>query len=232
MARSAAYWQVCAPSHGFGAMDNRNNTIFGWVLGASIVALGLTSLTGIYFRGHSPEEPGYVIAGGEGGGGAAEGPAFETLLASADLAAGEQVFSKCAACHTVNAGGANGIGPNLNGVVGRAIASHGGFSYSAALGEKGGNWDFAALNEWLASPRRFANGTTMSFAGLSNAEERANLIAYLNSQGSNLPLPAAPAAGEEAAEEAAEEAEDAAEGEEAAPAATAAGAPAAAAPAN
>ena len=69
-----------------------------------------------------------------------------------------------------------------------------GFAYSSDLSGHGGNWDFANLNEWLAAPKKFASGTKMSFAGLGNAEDRANLIVYLNNQGSNVPLPAAPAA--------------------------------------
>jgi cytochrome c len=206
-------------------MDLRNNTVAGWVLGAGIVALGLTSLTGLFFRSERPEEGGYAIEGVASSTESAEVP-VETLLASADLAAGEASFAKCATCHSINAGGANGIGPNLHGVVGTDIGSHAaGFSYSAALQGAEGNWTFANLNQWLTSPRRFANGTTMSFAGLSDPQERANLIAYLNSQGSNLPLPAAPAAPAEGAAPAAGEAAAAppAEGAEAAaPAAPAA----------
>ncbi|MEQ1687598.1 MAG: c-type cytochrome, partial [Sphingopyxis sp.] len=102
------------------------------------------------------------------------------------------VFQKCAACHTATAGGAAGIGPNLHGVVGRGIAA-GSFAFSDALKSHGGTWDWASLNAWLTSPRRFADGTKMSFAGLSSAEDRANLMAWLNTQGSNLPMPAAPA---------------------------------------
>jgi cytochrome c len=208
-------------------MDLRSNTIFGWVLGAGIVALGATSLTGLYFRGERPEEMGYMPAG-VASSEEAEVP-LETLLAQADVAAGEQSFSKCAACHTINAGGANGIGPNLHGVVGASIGGRAaGFSYSAALSGHGGNWDFASLNAWLTSPRRFADGTTMSFAGLSDAQERANLIVYLNSQGANLPLPAAPAAAAPAEGEAAAPADGeaaAAPAEGAAPAAAAPAAP-------
>lgn len=179
---------------GAGGMDNRNNIMMGWALGAGIVALGLSFLTRQYFEGHTPETPGYAIAGGAGAGaGAAAEVPIEALLAAADPAKGEAVFQKCAACHTVNAGGASGIGPNLHAIVGRGIAS-GGFAFSDALKSHGGSWDWANLNAWLISPRRFADGTKMSFAGLSSAEDRANLMAYLNTQGSNLPLPAALAA--------------------------------------
>lgn len=212
-------------------MDNRNNTIFGWVLGAGIVALGLTSVSSKFFASHTPETPGYAVEGAAGGaGGAAAGPAIETLLQTADAAKGEAVYAKCAACHTVNSGGANGIGPNLYGVMGTAIGSHvPSFAYSDALKSHGGNWDWANMDAWLASPRRFANGTKMSFAGLSSAEDRANLMVYLNAQGSNLPLPAAPAADAAAPAEGDAAAAPAA-GDAAAPAAGAE-APAAAAPA-
>jgi cytochrome c len=218
-------------------MDDRNNTIMGWVLGAGIVALGLGSLTSHLWKGHAPEKAGYEVAGGEGGGGAAAaGPSIETLLQTADPAKGEEVFKKCAACHTINSGGANGIGPNLFGVMGDHIGQgRGGFAFSDALKSVGGGWTWQQMDAWLTSPRRFANGTKMSFAGLSNPEDRANLMAYLNSQGSNVPLPPPPAAdaaapadgaAAPAAEGGAAPAEGAAEG--AAGAAPAAAAPAAA----
>ena len=180
-----------------------NNTIAGWVLFGGIAALGFSIVSSKYFHADSPQRPekmGYVIEGVETSGGADAGPAIETLLASADAAAGEKIWSKCAACHTINSGGADGIGPNLHGTMGKAIAS-GGFAFSDALKGVGGNWDWNAMNEWLTSPRKFANGTKMTFAGLGKAEDRANLMVYMNGEGSNLPLPAAP---EPAAEETAE----------------------------
>ncbi len=179
-------------------MEDRFNTIAGWALFSGIVALGLTSLSHRYFQGDKPERPetmGYKIAGvvSSEGGAAAEVP-IETLLASADPAKGEATFKKCASCHTVNAGGANGIGPNLHGVVGRGVGKAAGFAYSPDLAAHGGNWDFKTLNSWLAGPKAMVAGTKMTFAGLDSGEDRANVIAYLNTQGSNLPLPkAAPA---------------------------------------
>lgn len=176
-------------------MDDRNNIIMGWALGAGIVALGLNFLTQQYFGGHAPHTAGYAIAGeASASGGAEAGPPMEAMLATAQASAGEAVFAKCAACHTVNAGGANGIGPNLHGIMGAAIGQRAaGFAYSPGLAGHGGNWDWVNMNAWLTSPRRFADGTKMSFAGLSSAEDRANLMAYLNAQGSNLALPAIPA---------------------------------------
>ncbi|MDF0546462.1 cytochrome c family protein [Sphingobium sp. H39-3-25] len=178
-------------------MDDRFNTIAGWALFAGIIALGGSIVGGKIFHQERPEKMGYAIEGveAEGGEGAAAGPSLNTLLASADVAAGEKVFAKCAACHTIAAGAANGIGPNLHEVVGDAVATgRGGFAFSDALKSKGGKWTFDALNSWLTSPREYAPGTKMTFAGLGNPVDRANLIAYLNTQGSNLPLPAADAA--------------------------------------
>ena len=178
-------------------MDNRSNTIAGWVLGAGIVALGASILTGEMFHAGRPEKMGYPIEGVTGVHGedaAAEQP-IAAFLAAADVAKGEQVFKKCTACHAVNAGGANGTGPNLYGVMGSAIGKHAaGFAYSPALSGKGGNWDWDAMSQWIKSPRDFAPGTKMTFAGIGKPEDRANLLAYLNSQGTSpLPLPAAPA---------------------------------------
>lgn len=180
-------------------MEDRFNTIAGWTLFAGIVGLGLSSLSGHYFsadKPHRPHKMGYPIEGVvEEGGAAAAAVPIETLLASADAAKGEATFKKCMACHTIAPGGANGIGPNLNAIMGKPVGKHAaGFAYSADLAGHGGNWDWATMNAWLTNPKKFAAGTKMSFAGLSDGQERANLLVYLNSQGSNLPLPAAPVA--------------------------------------
>ena len=180
-------------------MNDRNNTIAGWVLGAGIVALGAGIVTGELFHAERPEKMGYPIEGvveAEAGGAEAEQP-IEALLATADPAAGEKVFAKCAACHSITKGGANGVGPNLWGTMGQKHGHVPGFAYSAALTAKPGVWDWANMNAWLKSPRKYAEGTKMTFAGLSNGKDRADVIAYLNQQSdSPLPLPTAPAAGE------------------------------------
>ncbi|WP_336974082.1 cytochrome c family protein [Sphingobium aromaticiconvertens] len=178
-------------------MGDRFNTVAGWALFAGIIALGGAIVSSKIFHEERPEKMGFAIEGveAEGDGAAAAGPGLNTLLASADVAAGEKVFAKCAACHTVNSGGANGIGPNLFGTVGEAVGEgKGGFAFSEALKSKGGAWTFEQMDHWLKSPREFAPGTKMTFAGLGNPADRANLIAWLNTQGSNLPLPAADAA--------------------------------------
>ncbi len=127
------------------------------------------------------------------------------LLANADLAAGEAAFKKCTSCHTANKGGANRIGPNLWGVVGAPHGHLAAFKYSDALKGKPGNWEYEALNAWLHSPRTYAPGNKMTFAGVKKTAERANLIAWLRTQSdSPLPLPdaAAIAATQQAAGEA------------------------------
>ncbi|MBY0519267.1 MAG: cytochrome c family protein [Sphingomonas sp.] len=191
-------------------MDIRTNTITGWILAALFVALGLGIVSGKLFHGGRPEKLGYpiegVVEGGEGGAAAVPDKPIAEMMASADPAKGADVFKKCAACHTIAQGGASGIGPNLWAIAGAQIAAKGGFAYSDALKTAGAgkSWTFENLNDWLKSPRKFAEGTKMTFAGLANGEDRASVIAYLNAQGSNLPIPAAaPAAAAPAADAAA-----------------------------
>lgn len=181
-------------------MTDRFNTIAGWVLAAGIVGLGLSAVSSRIFHADRPERPeemGYPIEGVVEEGGEDAGPDLGTLLAAADPAAGEKVFAKCVSCHTVEQGGANGIGPNLYGVIGTPIGRHAaGFAYSSALSDHGGEWTYENMDEWLANPRGFAPGTKMSFAGLSSPEDRANVIAYMHANGGGpaFPAPVAPEA--------------------------------------
>ncbi|MCL6679014.1 cytochrome c family protein [Sphingomonas sp. RG327] len=178
-------------------MDDRFNTIAGWVLFAGIIALGGSIVAGEAFHSERPEKMGYPIEGvvEEGAGGAAAEEPIAFYLAKADPAKGEQVFKKCAACHNADKGGANQLGPNLWGVLGEPIGKGRGFPFTDALASKGGNWDWDNLSEWLKSPKSFAPGTKMTFAGLSKPEDRADVIAFLNQHSdAPKPLPAAPAA--------------------------------------
>lgn len=181
-------------------MQDRFNTAAGWVLFAGIVALGSSVASGMWFGAdahHELEKPGFFIEGGEEEGGGDAGYDLGTLLAAADPAAGEKVFAKCTACHTINQGGANGIGPNLFGVLGQPIGKHvAGFAYSSDLASHGGTWTYENMDAWLASPKAFVPGTKMSFAGLGKPEDRAAVMAYLkaNGGGPDFPAPVAPAA--------------------------------------
>lgn len=192
-------------------MKDRQNTINGWVLFAGVVALGASIVTGEIFHAERPHEMGYPIEGVavEGEGGEAEQP-IAFYLASADAAKGEAVFKKCAACHNVDPGGANALGPALFGTMGKPLASHPGFAYSDALKGVGGTWDWDKMSAWLANPKKFAPGTKMTFAGLSNPQDRADLMLWLNSKGGSLSVPPPPAASATAsADKAAAEADDA-----------------------
>jgi cytochrome c len=123
----------------------------------------------------------------QAGGQPAGGGDFAQLLAAADPTEGERSAKICKACHTFEAGAPNKIGPALHNVVGRDIASAPGFSYSSALQSKDGTWDYDQLNQFLTSPKEFAPGTKMAFAGLKKPEQRAAVIAYLRSITDNPP---------------------------------------------
>ena len=182
-------------------MDDRFNTAAGWVLFSGIVALGASIFSGLYFHADKPESPekmGYFIEGAAEGGDS-DKPTYDlgTVLANADVSKGEKVFAKCTSCHTINQGGPNGIGPNLYGTIGVPMGEgKNGYAFSSALSGHGGNWTYENLDHWLTSPRSFAPGTKMSFAGLSNPQDRADVIAYLKANGGGpaYPPPAAPAA--------------------------------------
>jgi cytochrome c len=105
------------------------------------------------------------------------------LIASADVAKGQAfVQQQCSACHTLNQGGAAGVGPNLYGVMGAPMFAAAGYSFSAAAkGKASGNWNYDNINEWLANPQAFAPGTTMSYSGIKNTQTRADAVAYLRS---------------------------------------------------
>ena len=136
--------------------------------------------------GHEVEQA-YVIDTGEGGGEAEasdepEVP-FEEVLASADAGAGERIWRQCSSCHKLD--GTNGTGPHLDGVVGRDIAAIGDFNYSDALASLDGDWTPEHLNGFLTNPREYAPGTKMTYKGLSDVEDRANIIAYLSATGAS-----------------------------------------------
>jgi cytochrome c len=172
------------------------NKIMGAVFGALMLALGLNILSGILLTPKKPAVPGYELAeaaprAGAAGGGEAGGPPAEplpVLLAKADVARGTAAAKKCASCHTFDKGGANRVGPNLYSVVEGPKAHIEGFGYSAALKGRGSEkWGFAELEKFLENPRGYIQGTSMAFAGIRSAQERADIIVYLRSLSDNPP---------------------------------------------
>lgn len=180
-------------------MNIEVNKYAGAIFGTLLVAVGLNVVAGGIFAPKKPAVPGYDLPAPEeqaaGGGGAAAPAApaepLPVLLAKADATKGQTAAKKCAACHTFEKGGPNKVGPNLYGVVGRPVASHEGFNYSAALKAKGGNWSFEEIDHFIANPKGYVPGTAMAFAGVAQAGERADILAYLRTLADNpQPLPA------------------------------------------
>jgi cytochrome c len=154
--------------------------IVGAICGSLLVFLLLNFFAGEIFDTHS-EEVAYLIdvpeAAGEGGGEAAPTEDVAALVAAADATKGEGVFKKCAACHKVD--GSNAVGPHLENVVNRPVGSVADFAYSDSMKGHGGDWTPENLYHFLLKPSAFVPGTKMSFAGLPKADDRANVIAYL-----------------------------------------------------
>jgi cytochrome c len=194
------------------------NKIIGAVLGTAIFIFVVRVVAEGIYEPEKPAKPGYVVEGvveNPAGGAAAPVeealPDWGTVLAKADAAQGKATSAKCEACHDTTSAKTIKIGPPLFGVVDRPRASIAGFSYSAGMKAKGGSWTYDELFKFLKSPGAYINGTKMSFAGLSRAEDRINLIAFLRTNADSpaaIPAPkpaaaapaaAAPAAGAAAA---------------------------------
>jgi cytochrome c len=173
------------------------NKIAGAALATGLAIFGLGELSNIIFKYEPPAKQGYAIAVAAESGGAA--PVAElpidwgTELPKADIGLGKTVAAKCQSCHNLDQGGPNMTGPNLWGVVGRAPGSHEGFAYSdgmKAFAAKQPIWDYEHINEFITAPQKYIDGTKMTFVGLKQRQDRINVIAYLHSLGSSLPIPA------------------------------------------
>jgi cytochrome c len=162
------------------------NKIIGAVLGTAIFIFVVRVVADAIYEPEKPAKPGYVVEGvveNPAGGSAAPAeealPDWGTVLPKADVAQGKATSSKCEACHDTSSAKTVKIGPPLFGVVDRPRASMASFSYSGAMKAKGGSWSYDELFKFLKSPGAYVQGTKMSFAGISRAEDRVNLIAFL-----------------------------------------------------
>jgi len=173
------------------------NKILGALLGTCLVLVALHIASGAIFAPPVAAKPGYEIAAkseqeAQPQAAAAAAQPIETLLASASAQHGADIAKQCQLCHNLQKGQGNKVGPDLYGVVGRQVASEPGFNYSAAMKAKGGTWTFDELNKFITNPRGDVPGTLMTFSGLQNEKQRADIIAYLDSLSDNpVPLPTA-----------------------------------------
>ena len=173
------------------------NKIIAAVLMVALLVIGIGKLSDIIFHVEKPETPGYAVdveqtitANTISAETVEEKIDIVALMAMGDIAVGEKVFKKCAACHSIVKGGKNNIGPALYNVVGRQVGVVGDYKYSKALSGYGKEWTFEELNGYLIKPAKWIKGTKMAFAGLRKEKDRASVILYLNQNSDNpLPLP-------------------------------------------
>ena len=174
------------------------NKIVASILLIALLFIGIGKISNLIFHVDKPETPGYKIELPEDGAkqivekksDTVEEVDIASLLAMGDLAHGEKVFKKCSACHVVDKGGENKIGPALYGVLGRKVAAIESYKYSSAMAAYDKEWTFEEMNGYLRKPQAHIKGTKMAFAGLRKDKDRASVILYLNQNSDNpLPLP-------------------------------------------
>ncbi len=173
------------------------NKLVAAVLMVALLVIGISKLSNVIFNVEKPETPSYAVEV-ESVSSKAQASTetieekidIAALMAMGDLAIGEKVFKKCAACHSIAKGGENRIGPALYNVVGRQVGGVNDYKYSKALSEYEKKWSFEELNGYLIKPAKWIKGTKMAFAGLRKEKDRASVILYLNQNSDNpLPLP-------------------------------------------
>ncbi len=171
------------------------NKIIAAVLLVALIVIGLGKISDMAFHVKKPEKSAYKVDIQENDLNTnsekeeiIEKVDISALLALGDLAHGEKVFKKCAACHLINKGGENKIGPALYGIIGRKVAAKDDYKYSKAMAAYDKFWTFEEMNGYLKKPQRYIKGTKMAFAGLRKEKDRASVILYLN-QNSDDPIP-------------------------------------------
>ena len=173
------------------------NKIVAAVLMVALLVIGIGKLSDVIFHVEKPETPGYAVeveqvstASSSKTTAKDEKVDIAALMAMGDIASGEKIFKKCAACHSIIKGGKNAIGPALYNVVGRKVGSVEDYKYSKALAAYEKEWTLEELNGYLTKPAKWIKGTKMAFAGLRKEKDRASVILYLNQNSDNpLPLP-------------------------------------------
>ena len=174
------------------------NKIIAAILMVALLIIGIGKLSNIIFYVEKPETPGYsveveqatVVSSQTTSQTTEDKVDIAALISMGDIATGEKVFKKCAACHSIVKGGKNNIGPALYNVVGRDVGAVDDYKYSKALAAYGKAWTFEELNGYLLKPAKWIKGTKMAFAGLRKEKDRASVILYLNQNSDNpLPLP-------------------------------------------
>ena len=173
------------------------NKIIAAILMVALLVIGLGKISDGVFHVKKPKNPGYQVETESQL--ASEASQATVVLEKIDIAAimelgdvasGEKIFKKCAACHSINKGGKNKIGPALYSVVGRAVGSVDNYKYSKTLASYNKEWTFEELNGFLQKPASYLKGTKMSYAGLRKEKDRASVIKYLNKKSdSPKPLP-------------------------------------------
>ncbi len=173
------------------------NKIVAAVLMVALLIIGIGKLSNVIFHVEKPETPGYAVEVEQATTVSSSTKAtveekidIAALMAIGDIALGEKIFKKCAACHSIVKGGKNNIGPALYNVVGRKTGAVTDYKYSKALASFDKEWTFEELNGYLIKPAKWIKGTKMAFAGLRKEKDRASVIKYLNQNSDNpLPLP-------------------------------------------